>query len=62
MQFQIDDEMGTMRLPFLIEEADEIYNEYGQRGVVYSAIGLYDTPWGAREFALYDLDCHSLKF
>jgi hypothetical protein len=33
MQFQFEREMGTIRLRFLVENPDALFNEYRQRGV-----------------------------
>ena len=54
--------MGTIRLRFLVEDPDALFEEYRRRGVECSAGGLRDTPWGTREFALYDLDLNALTF
>ena len=62
MQFQFEHEMGTIRLRFLVEDPDALFNEYRQRGVECTADGVRDTPWGTREFALYDLDRNALTF
>ena len=62
MQFQFEHEMGTIRLRFLVEDPDALFDEYVQRGVECSAAGIRDTPWGTREFALYDLDRNALTF
>jgi len=62
MQFQFEHEMGTIRLRFLVEDPDALFNEYRERGVECSASGIRDTPWATREFALYDLDRNSLTF
>jgi catechol 2,3-dioxygenase-like lactoylglutathione lyase family enzyme len=62
MQFQFEHEMGTIRLRFLVEDPDALFNDYGQRGVECSAAGIRDTPWGTREFALYDPDRNALTF
>lgn len=62
MQFQFEYEMSTIRLRFLVEDPDALYNEYGQRNVECSPNGIRDTPWGTREFSLYDLDRNSLAF
>jgi catechol 2,3-dioxygenase-like lactoylglutathione lyase family enzyme len=62
MQFQFEHEMSTIRLRFLVEDPDALFNEYGRRGVECSAAGIRDTPWGTREFALYDLDRNALTF
>ena len=62
MQFQFAHEMGTIRLRFLVENPDALFNEYQQRGVECTPNGVRDTPWGTREFALYDLDGNALTF
>ena len=62
MQFQFEHEMGTIRLRFLVEDPDALFNEYRERRVECSASGIRDTPWGTREFALYDMDRNSLTF
>ena len=60
MQFQFEHEMGTIRLRFLVEDPDALFNEYQQRDVVCTPVR--DTSWGTREFALYDLDRNALAF
>jgi catechol 2,3-dioxygenase-like lactoylglutathione lyase family enzyme len=62
MQFQFEHEMGTIRLRFLVEDPDALFDEYRQRGVECNPSGVRDTPWGTREFALYDLDRNALTF
>ena len=62
MQFQYEHEMSTIRLRFLVDDPDALFTEYQQRGVECSASGIRDTPWGTREFALYDMDRNSLTF
>lgn len=62
MQFQFEHEMGTIRLRFLVEDPDALFSEYGQRGVECTANGIRNTPWGTREFALYDVDRNALTF
>jgi len=62
MQFQFEHEMGTIRLRVLVEDPDALFAEYRQRGVDCSPNGVCDTPWGTREFALYDLDRNALSF
>jgi catechol 2,3-dioxygenase-like lactoylglutathione lyase family enzyme len=62
MQFQYEHEMATIRLRLLVEEPDGLFSEYSQRGIECSPTGLRNTPWGTREFALYDPDRNSLTF
>jgi catechol 2,3-dioxygenase-like lactoylglutathione lyase family enzyme len=62
MQFQFEFEMGTIRLRFLVEDPDALFDEYRQRGVACNPNGVHDTPWGTREFAFYDLDRNALTF
>ena len=61
-QQRFEHEMGTIRLRFLVEDPDALFNEYRERGVECTATGIRDTPWGTREFALYDLDRNALTF
>ena len=62
MQFQFGHEMGTIRLRFLVKDSDALFDEYRQRGVECTPNSIRDTPWGTREFALYDLDRNALTF
>jgi catechol 2,3-dioxygenase-like lactoylglutathione lyase family enzyme len=62
MQFQDEHEMGTIRLRFLVEDPDALFNEYKQRGVEITENGIRDMPWRTREFALWDLDRNALTF
>jgi len=62
MQFQFEHEMGTIRLRFLVTDPDALFNEYRERGVECTSDGIRDTPWGTREFALYDVDRNALTF
>jgi catechol 2,3-dioxygenase-like lactoylglutathione lyase family enzyme len=62
MQFQFEHEMSTTRLRLLVEDPDALFSEYRQRGVECTPSGVRDTPWGTREFALYDLDRNALTF
>jgi catechol 2,3-dioxygenase-like lactoylglutathione lyase family enzyme len=62
MQFQYEYEMGTTRLRFAVDDPDALYEEYKDKDVFYEGTELSDTPWGTREFALYDLDENSLTF
>jgi catechol 2,3-dioxygenase-like lactoylglutathione lyase family enzyme len=60
MQFQFEHEMGTIRLRFVVDDPDALFDEYRQRGIESHEVR--DTPWGTREFALYDPDRNSLTF
>ena len=62
MQFQFEHEMGTIRLRFLVEDPDALFQEYRERGIECTPSGIRDTPWGTREFALYDPDRNALTF
>jgi catechol 2,3-dioxygenase-like lactoylglutathione lyase family enzyme len=62
MQFQYEHEMGTTRLRIVVDDPDALYEEYSDKHVFYEGTRLTDTPWGTREFALYDLDRNSLTF
>jgi catechol 2,3-dioxygenase-like lactoylglutathione lyase family enzyme len=62
MQFQFEHEMGTIRLRFLVDDPDALFNEYRQRGVECNPNSVHDTSWGTREFALHDLDRNALTF
>jgi catechol 2,3-dioxygenase-like lactoylglutathione lyase family enzyme len=62
MQFQFEHEMSTIRLRFLVEDPDALFNEYRARGVECTPNAIRDTPWGTREFALYDMDGNALTF
>jgi hypothetical protein len=62
MQFQFEHEMGTIRLRFLVEDPDALFNEFRQRGVGCNPNSVHDTSWGTREFALYDLGRNALTF
>ena len=39
-----------------------VFSEYRLRGVECNPEGVHDTPWGTREFALYDVDRNALTF
>jgi catechol 2,3-dioxygenase-like lactoylglutathione lyase family enzyme len=61
MQFQYEYEMATTRLRIAVDDPDALYEEYAAKEVVCEEM-LADTPWGTREFALYDLDGNALTF
>jgi hypothetical protein len=57
-----DDRVAAIRLRFLVENPDELFSEYQQRGVECTPNSVRDTQWGTREFALCDLDRNALTF
>jgi catechol 2,3-dioxygenase-like lactoylglutathione lyase family enzyme len=62
MQFQFEHEMGTIRLRLLVTDPDALFREYRKLGVECTPNALRDSPWGTREFALYDVDRNALTF
>ncbi|HEY4313478.1 MAG TPA: VOC family protein [Pirellulales bacterium] len=62
IQFQYEHEMQTTRLRIVVDDPDALYEEYRSKDVFYEGTHLKDTPWGTREFALYDLDRNALTF
>jgi catechol 2,3-dioxygenase-like lactoylglutathione lyase family enzyme len=62
MQFQFEHEMKTIRLRILVSDPDRLFDEYRRQGVECTPNMVYDTSWGTREFALYDLDHNALTF
>ena len=63
MQFQYPHEMGTLRLRILVDDPDALYAEYRDKDLFRDRPAeLRDTPWGTREFALYDPDRNALTF
>lgn len=45
-----------------VENADALYEEMQQAGVVHPNGKLQDTPWGMREFAILDKDGNLIRF
>ena len=62
LQFQDEHEMATTRLRFVVDDPDALYEEYKDKQVFPVGTQLTDTPWGTREFVLYDLDRNALTF
>jgi catechol 2,3-dioxygenase-like lactoylglutathione lyase family enzyme len=62
LQFQFEHEMQTTRLRLVVDDPDALYEEFKDQDVFYEGTRLADTPWGTREFALYDLDRNALTF
>jgi catechol 2,3-dioxygenase-like lactoylglutathione lyase family enzyme len=76
-QFQHEDEMGIIRLRFLVSDPDALLADFQARqaftdsptpatssGAARVALTapLKDTPWGTREFGFYDPDGNALHF
>jgi len=47
---------------FRVDDPDALYEEYKEKEVFHEGTQLRDTPWGTREFAIYDLDRNALTF
>jgi catechol 2,3-dioxygenase-like lactoylglutathione lyase family enzyme len=62
MQFQYEHEMNLIRLRFLVENPDALFEELRGRGVECGPHGPSNTSWGTREFGLHDPDGNSLTF
>ena len=62
MQFQHAHEMSTIRLRFLVEDPDALFEELQRRGVEGTSARPRNTPWGTRELGLHDLDRNALAF
>jgi catechol 2,3-dioxygenase-like lactoylglutathione lyase family enzyme len=62
LQWQNEAEMSTTRLRLLVEDPDALFAEYRGKQVFGERTRLVDTPWGTREFALYDPDGNALTF
>lgn len=60
MQFQYDREMSTIRLRFHVDDPDALFAEYQSRQLLEPDRRIANTPWGTREFALYDPDRNAL--
>lgn len=61
-QWQDESEMSTTRLRFLVEDPDALFAEYRDKQALGERTSLASTPWGTREFALYDPDRNALTF
>lgn len=59
LQWQDEQAMSRTRLRFLIDDPDRLYAEYS---ALRMQTPLRSTPWGTREFALYDPDGNALTF
>ena len=61
MQFQYEHEMSAIRLRFRVSDPDALVAEFKAKQLEIQN-DIRDTPWGTREFALYDLDRNALTF
>ena len=63
-----DPNVGTANLRFVVEDIEELFEEYStqdvfnEEGKFYQDTELRKTPWGTREFAFYDPDMNTLTF
>jgi catechol 2,3-dioxygenase-like lactoylglutathione lyase family enzyme len=62
MQFQYEHEMSTLRLRIVVDDPDQLFEEYRTQNVFHERTQLANTPWGTREFAFYDPDGNGLTF
>ncbi|HTG45697.1 MAG TPA: VOC family protein [Verrucomicrobiae bacterium] len=61
-QWQGEDEMSTTRLRLLVSDPDALFEEYKTRQFLPEKANVRNTPWGTREFAIYDPDHNALTF
>lgn len=54
------DEKPALR--FVIDNVDELFEEYQDKGVFHAKTALRDTPWGTRVVAFFDLSGNGLSF
>ncbi len=67
IQFHSDEEFtaGTAcrcDLRLEVDDPDALYEEYRDKDVFHPKTKLADTPWGTREFSLFDLNSNRLTF
>ena len=77
VQFQDEDEMGTIRLRFKVSDPDTLLSDFESRQAFSDPMppsekqspaqvkltkSLRDTTWGTREFGFYDPDGNELHF
>jgi catechol 2,3-dioxygenase-like lactoylglutathione lyase family enzyme len=51
-----------LSLRFVVENVEELFDEYKTKDVFHNLTELRETPWGTREFAFYDPDKNGLTF
>jgi catechol 2,3-dioxygenase-like lactoylglutathione lyase family enzyme len=47
---------------FVVADVDALFEEFRGRGALGDATGVWDTPWGMREFHVRDPDSNGLQF
>lgn len=64
-QYQRDEDMpkpGTLLIRFIVDDPDELFAEYSERGVASERARVQNKPWGTREFSFQDPNGHQLTF
>jgi uncharacterized glyoxalase superfamily protein PhnB len=64
-QFEKDFQAGTAgqaMLRILVDDPDALFEQYKDKGVFQEHTRLWNTPWGTREFAFWDLNHNGLTF
>ena len=54
--------LDALSLRIYVNEVDLLFEEYKNKDVFHERTALKNTPWGAREFAFYDLSKNGLTF
>ena len=49
-------------LRFVVSDVDALFEELKDKGIFHEQTALRATPWGTREFALFDPDKNGLTF
>jgi len=56
------DNVEKLNLRFVIENIEQLFEEYSQKNVFHSKTNLQETSWGTKEFAFFDPDNNGLTF
>lgn len=62
LQWQNEHEMSTTRLRLEVDDPDALFAEFRSRQLISEEAQVRNTPWGTREFAIYDPDRNALTF
>ncbi len=54
--------MERLSLRFLVDDVEQLYDEFRDKGVFHRRTAIRDTSWGTREFAFFDLYGNGLTF